>query len=279
MTPLQLRPSSLDDMIFEGRNKAYGAFDLRQNYPAHVRRALAIALTLFALMAIAPTVARLLWPAPVAPKIPSDTVVELGPDPFMKPIVEPAKPEVAQPSVAQRTPTIAVPTHVVPNEKAKPQTQPVEEPIDAIPSTETSTGDPGAAVSPDGTLGDPNATTGAGGTATTPTAAPAKPEVFVYVEKMPEFMGGQEAMMKYLRRNMHYPALALRSQVEGKVFVAFTVSASGDITDVEIIKGLGYGTDEEAMRVVRQMPRWQAGVQNGQPVAVRYTLPITFSVR
>ncbi|GAB2948846.1 hypothetical protein GCM10027048_12230 [Hymenobacter coalescens] len=272
MTPLQLRPSSFDEMLFEGRNKAYGAFDLRRNYPVHVRRALTIALLLFALLAAAPMVTRLFMPAPAAPPVLPSKEVEFTDVTFK---VEEPKPEAATPvaSTAKPMATYHVPTRVVPNEQAKPQAVPAVEPLDAMPSTTPSVGT--GTVPVDGTVNLPGTglTPGAG---TGPAAPAAKPEVFLSVEHMPEFVGGQEAMLQYLRRNMHYPARALRDQVEGKVYVAFTVSATGDIVDVEVIKGLGSGTDEEALRVVRNMPRWQAGEQNGHPVAVRYTLPITF---
>ncbi|WP_176132794.1 energy transducer TonB [Hymenobacter sp. CRA2] len=138
----------------------------------------------------------------------------------------------------------------------------------------SSTSSVGEGVVPnDGTVS--TTTTGSIDSGTTNTVAKPEP-VFNYVEKMPEFAGGQEALAKYLQKNMHYPARALREGVEGKVFVAFTVNSTGEIVDVEVVKGLGYGTDEEALRVIRQMPRWQAGQQNGRAVSVRYTLPITF---
>ena len=106
---------------------------------------------------------------------------------------------------------------------------------------------------------------------TPPPAAP-----FLHAEVMPEFAGGLDALRNYLQRHMKYPRQALAGGVSGKVFVAFTVQASGAISDVEILKGLGYGTEEEALRVVKNMPAWTPGRQNNHPVAVRYTLPITF---
>ncbi|UOQ81063.1 energy transducer TonB [Hymenobacter sp. 5414T-23] len=93
---------------------------------------------------------------------------------------------------------------------------------------------------------------------------------------MPDFVGGQAALAKYLQRHLRYPASALRSSISGRVFVAFTVNSDGTIKDVEILKGLGYGTDEEATRVISAMPAWKPGRQNNRAVPVRYTLPITF---
>lgn len=101
--------------------------------------------------------------------------------------------------------------------------------------------------------------------------------VGMVAEQMPEFVGGQEAMMHYLTRHLHYPeALLYDPQAQGKVFVSFTVLPSGRIDGVEVVKGVHALLDAEAARVVGQMPAWTPGAQNGRPVPVRYTLPITF---
>jgi periplasmic protein TonB len=280
MTPLQLRPSTLDEIIFEGRNKAYGAFDLRQHYPEHLRRAMAIAVTLFAVMAAAPIATKLLWPdKPVAPptELPD---IDFTKEPTVFHPIDKTKPEVAPPPAAhvKTPPTVALPTHITPDEQVRVQPVTPVIPQDALFGPIDSPGDSGAVVSNDGQGHAPGAGV-PGGTGTETNTTPAKPEVFISVEHMPEFTGGPEAMLKFLQKNMRYPSLALRNQIEGKVFVAFTVSASGEIIDVEVLKGLGYGTDEEAARVVKLMPRWQPGAQNGRNVAVRYTLPIPFTVR
>lgn len=272
MTPLHLRPSNWDEIIFEGRNKAYGAFDLRQSYPTHVRRAMGIAVLLFALMAAAPGIVRLLKPAPVY--VPPKEQVLVLTDPTIFTPIEQAKPVVQPvPAPTSKVPMVALPTKVVRDELAKPE--PVSTtvpPADALVGPTTTEGD--GKIPFDG-LEEPGTGTGGLGTTSAP-AAPAPTPVFLTAERMPVFAGGEKAMLTFLQRNMHYPPMALREQIEGKVFVQFTVSASGDIVDVQVLKGLGYGTEEEALRVVRLMPRWQPGEQNGHPVAVRYTLPITF---
>lgn len=86
-------------------------------------------------------------------------------------------------------------------------------------------------------------------------------------------------MLKYIGKRIKYPRLAVQEQVEGIVVVSFVVNRQGEITNAAILKGLGYGTDEEALRVVGSMPKWKPGKQNGKPVAVRYTLPIRFSMK
>ncbi|MEI7587568.1 TonB family protein [Runella sp.] len=103
-----------------------------------------------------------------------------------------------------------------------------------------------------------------------------KGEIFTVVEQNPEFPGGMSELGRYLGRNIRYPAPARRANVEGKVFVLFVVSKDGDIRSPKITKGIGFGCDEEALRVVLGMPRWIPGKQNGKEVNVEYSLPIKF---
>lgn len=101
-------------------------------------------------------------------------------------------------------------------------------------------------------------------------------EIFTVVEQNPQFPGGIRELGSYLGRNIKYPAPAQRANVQGKVFVQFVVGEDGDIRSPKILKGLGFGCDEEALRVVLGMPNWTPGKQNGKAVAVQYNLPIAF---
>ncbi|CAN5368489.1 M56 family metallopeptidase [soil metagenome] len=103
-------------------------------------------------------------------------------------------------------------------------------------------------------------------------------EVFTVVENQPEFPGGMKKIGEYIAQNLHYPEAAQKAKVEGKVFVRFVVTKEGDITDVQILKGIGYGADAEAVRVVKNMPRWEPAKQGGQAVNVQYNLPINFQL-
>lgn len=104
-------------------------------------------------------------------------------------------------------------------------------------------------------------------------------EPFISVDQMPEFTGGEKALFAFLSNNINYPARARQAGAEGLVVVTFVVAANGNIQNVEVLKGLGCGTDEEALRVIRKMPLWSPGRQNGRAVPVRYTLPIRFSLQ
>ena len=107
-------------------------------------------------------------------------------------------------------------------------------------------------------------------------AKPASDVVFNTVEKSPQFPGGAEALSKYLTENLKYPALAKEYGIEGRVVVSFIVEKDGSLTDLKIVKDIGGGCGEEALRLVRAMPKWQAGQHDGRVVRVAYTLPVSF---
>lgn len=103
-------------------------------------------------------------------------------------------------------------------------------------------------------------------------------EVLTVVEQQPEFQGGMAGLGNYIHKNLTYPAAAQKANAHGKVFVNFIVTKTGEITDVRLLKGIGFGADEEAIRVVKSMPRWKPAVHNGQVVNIRYNLPINFQL-
>jgi protein TonB len=102
---------------------------------------------------------------------------------------------------------------------------------------------------------------------------------FTVVEQMPEFPGGEATMMKFLKDNIKYPQMARESGISGTVYVTFVVSKNGQISDVRVLRGIGGGCDEEAVRVVKAMPHWIAGKQNGKAVPVQFNLPIRFTLQ
>lgn len=107
----------------------------------------------------------------------------------------------------------------------------------------------------------------------------ASPEVFEYVEQMPEFPGGDAALKNYLQTNIKYPELAKESGVQGKVYCNFVVDKEGHVSDVKVMRGIGYGCDQEAARVIKAMPTWIPGKQNGRNVNVHYNLPVFFKLQ
>ena len=117
----------------------------------------------------------------------------------------------------------------------------------------------------------------------TPPALPEDPiddgeEVYPIVEEQPEFPGGEQARMAFLRDNIRYPHLAREAGIQGMVFITFVVERDGSISNVQVLRGIGGGCDEEAVRVVRMMPRWTPGKQLGRPVRVQFSMSIRFTL-
>jgi len=104
-------------------------------------------------------------------------------------------------------------------------------------------------------------------------------EIFMIVEDQPEFPGGNAALFSWLGKNLRYPAQAVEMDIEGMVVVQFVINKKGQINDVKVIKPLGGGCDEEAVRIVNAMPKWKPGKQRGKAVSVRFNLPVRFVLR
>lgn len=102
--------------------------------------------------------------------------------------------------------------------------------------------------------------------------------VFTVVEQMPEFPGGMEALMKYLGENINYPEQAKKDKITGRVFVQFVIDKNGSIETAKVLRGIGGGCDEEALRVIQNMPDWRPGMQRGETVRVQYNIPIKFAL-
>lgn len=102
---------------------------------------------------------------------------------------------------------------------------------------------------------------------------------FMAMENPPTYPGGMEKFYKYISENLRFPAQAQEASVSGKVFVSFVVEKDGSVTDVKAERGPGYGTNEEAVRVIKASKRWNPGMQNGKPVRVKYQMPISFTLQ
>jgi protein TonB len=103
-------------------------------------------------------------------------------------------------------------------------------------------------------------------------------EPLFFVEQMPEFIGGDDALMAFLQKNIKYPAKALKNNIQGVVMINFVVHTDGSIRKVNVTKGIGGGCDEEALRVVKKMPKWKPGRQGGKNVPVYFDIPVNFKI-
>ncbi len=116
-------------------------------------------------------------------------------------------------------------------------------------------------------------------TATAQNKKTSNDKVFEKVEDMPEFPGGEQAMMDFVAKNVQYPKEAMEKGISGRVLVGFIVEKDGSISETEVVKGIGGGCDEEAVRVVKAMPKWKPGKEKGKPVRVSYMMPIFFKLQ
>lgn len=104
-------------------------------------------------------------------------------------------------------------------------------------------------------------------------------EIFSVVEESPDFPGGDAARIRFLQEKIRYPQIARESGIQGTVYVTFVVEKDGSVTDVRILRGIGGGCDEEAIRVIKSMPKWKVGKQRGKPVRVQFNMPIKFTLQ
>ena len=101
-------------------------------------------------------------------------------------------------------------------------------------------------------------------------------EIFLVVENEPEFPGGSDSLYAYIARNIKYPETAKKEKIEGRVFVTFVIEKDGQVSSAKILRDIGGGCGEEAIRVVKSMPKWKPGTQRGNPVRVQFNLPVSF---
>lgn len=263
---------SYDDIIFQTRNRAYGAFALRKQYRPTLSRALGLGVVLFLGALSAPTLYARFWPHALVNRDQSMTEVTLTKlaEPPVEPPISLPPPETA-PAVntVRNLPLIVMPEADVVDESLPPTTDQLK---DATSGTETAqgTGDVEVIAAPE---------------ASAPTLTEKALEVepkdeapFVTVEQQPEYPGGLDALRTFLSKNLNYPRAAASSGVSGRVYVSFVVNTDGSLTDIQVLKGIGFGCDEEAVRVMHKMPHWRPGKQSGRTVRVKYNLPISFTL-
>lgn len=264
------------DIVFAQRNRAYGAYVLRREYPVSLGKALSIGLLLIGLFIILPHILQAF--AGLTPKadIPEIREIILSPrdiDPASPPPIPPPPPATPPPPV--RATITFVPPVVMQDEDVPVEDPPTQETLqtsNAQIHTTTSAGDPNA---PPLDI-DPKEF----GTVIVNNAQPEDETLEAFaVHKMPGFPGGERDLMAYLAKNIEYPTLAREANIEGVVVLGFVVGKDGSINDISIMKDIGGGCGKEALRVVKNMPRWIPGEANGHAVKVRFTLPVRFKLQ
>ncbi len=257
---------SLLEILFKNKNHDYGAFELRSNYQKTINRAFYIGTSVFVLGIGAPTIYGKFTPkekvgivhlAPVSPPPTHETpIVELPPP---TPIEQPRA------NTTEMNRIEILPDEIVPDAEPLP-TQ--EEFVSSPPGDITITD--GGDLTPviDETIA----------VKTLVEVEPEEKIEFLPIENQAAFPGGFEKLIEYLSENIKYPRQAANAGVSGKVFLSFIIDQNGEITNIEVLKGIGFGCDEEAKRVVAKMPNWKPGSQSGRPVKSRFNLPIAFKL-
>jgi periplasmic protein TonB len=258
----QLAPQLWEDIVFERRNKDYGAYVLRKLYSKNVVTAVIIMLSSIGLVFAYPYIAAFIksqgdqevvetkvlttvtldQPPPITPNQPPPPKVDVPPP--IKTIKYVAPKVTKEEVVEEEMPTVEELKQVeVSTDTQEGETQVVfEEPVKAVVVEED------------------------------------EDKIFTVVEQTAEFPGGMAEMYKFLGKNLRYPGSARRMGVNGKAFVQFVVDREGRISDIEIIKSLSPDCDKEAIRVVQLMPPWKSARQNGRNVKSKFVLPITFKL-
>jgi protein TonB len=263
---------SLDwcDLIFEGKNRSYGAYELRKNSPRRHFYALLAACLLVIFSATLPGLIRQIIPKKkeIEVRVRSLTNINLE-KPKENNILKELPPTPPPPvlrNTIRFTPPVIKPDEQVSEEDEPKMQKEVVETKAAIGATNYDKGTDDISA--------PIAVPEEHAKISEETEAP-----FVIVEQMPQFPGGEKEMMNFIRSHLKYPVLAQEMGVSGTVIINFVVDKTGSITNIIITRGIGSGCDEEAIRVVKLMPKWTPGRQGGRTVRVSYNLPFRFILK
>jgi periplasmic protein TonB len=252
------------ELVFANRNKQYGAYVLRTNYQKTAATALVVTIATFVLAICAPIIIKKISGGiEKLNEKPVEVTVELKePPPLDKNEPPPPPPPPPPPTIetVKFTPPVVVDKEIAEEEQPPPQEKLSETNVGVV----TQEGTEGATeLPPEPVVADPD-----------------EGKVFTYVEEMPSFpTGGEAGMYEYISKNIKYPPLARENGISGRVFVNFIVDKNGNVKDVKVLRGIGGGCDEEAIRVIKSMPDWKPGKQNGRAVQVSFNVPINFTLR
>jgi protein TonB len=258
------------NIVFDNKNKSYGAYELRDNSGKRHLRALLIASVCFILAICSPFILKQIMPAKKVANVEVNTMSNIKVD--KKEEKKNDNEEVKIPEEPLKNTIQYVPPVIKPDE---------EVPDDQVIKTQDELNQTTAAIS----IKDQKGVDVGGidvadldkGTDQIVNDDDAPPVTFV--ENMPDFPGGEAARQKFLGENVKYPSIARESNIEGTIYVQFVVERNGKITNIQLKHGIGGGCDEEALRVVRKMPNWNPGRQNGQTTRVQFIMPIKFTLQ
>lgn len=277
MSKIDLISNEWTDLVFEGRNQAYGAYKLRKGTAKRNVWALLIVGLAAALLYLGLQLQKM---AEANKKVENTQAVELAKLNTEKKEAKVEKKEIIKQEpekvVEQVKSSVKFTAPIIKKDSEVKEEDEIK--LDEVQKSDKAVG--AFTVEGNDEVG------GAVLKAKEDIAAPEPPKhvveetkIFTVVEQMPMYPGGDEALMGYLRDNIKYPTVAAENGVQGRVVVGFVVERDGSITDVNILRGVDPSLDREAMRVVKSMPRWNPGKQNGSAVRVKYQVPVSFRLQ
>lgn len=268
---LMLQASYLD-IVFNGRNKAYGSYELRTTYAQRMKKAGIFMFTFSVFFALYSIWTNRSIPSPPMPLVQVERIIDISNIVLDKPII-PVEPPPMPKKLELKTELYVKPKIVADNQVAEQDKLATQDKLkDAVASNTTQTGtDIG-----DESFDLKNAKEGDGYSIVGENAFNTKIETVV--EQMPEFPGGEKALYEYLSNHIQYPTEALNANKEGKVLLRFVVNEDGSVTMVDAIRGFGFGSEAEGIRVVSGMPKWKPARNNGRAVKVWFQVPIFFKL-
>lgn len=258
------------DLVFDHRNKAYGAYELRKSYSQTMTKAMGLSFIAVALLIAASFVFRA-KPQPVYKFVPVDLKTPVVPPVEAKPKKADPPKSVDPPAPAVQVKTTAIPTHVAVDN------QPTVDPpaIDQIKGPIGSANVDGPDKGLENQMDQGKSSGGGNGPAPSDETIHSTGES---LDVMPEPVGGAAAWAKFLQKNLRFPAVAQDNGVSGRVLLSFVIEKDGSLSNIVVDRKAGYGFDEEALRVLKLAKAWKPGMQNGQAVRVKYTIPINFQL-
>jgi periplasmic protein TonB len=269
MNILGSNSSKLNEVIFENRNKNYGAYAIRQSYNDSLIKSIVCLSSIIVLVFGSAFAYNKATKEPTSEKLIILSDPKLDPIEYSTPVDLTPITEPVQNTAAAVAPAGAISTIINDNAPDPTAQTNLTISINGV-GTETATG-----ISP---IGTETATVTSNSIIAIPEVTPT--EIVVVAEEMPEFEGGTAGLMRYVRQNIVYPSLAREIGQEGTVYVSFVINESGNVESAKVMKGIGYGCDEEVIRVVNKMPRWKkAGRNAGHPVKVRFNIPVAFKLQ
>lgn len=269
---ISIRSRKWNDLVFEGKNKGYGAYHLRMTSSRRLVAGFLACITTVIVVSFLPVLIDTVGHDQQTDQLSESTVLaDLGnePEEQVQDLIreEKAPPEPPLKSTVQFTaPVIVDANEIKKDEEIKPQEELAESKVQISVATVEGTDDKNGADIAD--LEQQKAA-----------AEAAENKIFEIVEQSPQFPGGDQALRKYLEENLKYPVIAQENGIEGRVYVTFVIDKNGDISDIQVRRSPDASLGKEAIRVVQSMPKWIPGKQNGRNVRVYFTLPVNFRLK